>query len=416
MNLYGKFLSAPKLRFSSTHVDTNPRRGLRYYGPYDLNFLEMDKVKCIVLSPSLSDGQTLIKGLMEGEGQFKGFEDLFKLPLECIGTTIYNSEKDFNYVLNEIVSKNPDIVYVVLNDRNQNIYSQIKLELLANGIPSQMITIKEIRKTHGRVYTLENLSLATYAKIGGTPWTISTSNKSRLILGISRTKDSQEQYLVGFVVSFTNDGDFLFMRSETPVVEWTEYIERLSKLIEEAIIEYKKGIGNENKRGSIDSIIIHLHKKPGKNEINAIEDGLKCAVQDIPYAIVHLNEYSNFRLFDSSHSSYIPCKGLYVTLSLHESLILLDGRVNNERNKVGMPRILDVRIDKRSTLDVKNFSDIFKQVYDFSFINWRGFNAAAIPVTLNYSKLIAKMVGNLNTVEWNELIIKRKLRDKKWFL
>lgn len=81
-----------------------------------------------------------------------------------------------------------------------------------------------------------------------------------------------------------------------------------------------------------------------------------------------------------------------------------------------MPTVLNVRIDKRSTLTPDYFPYIFKQIYDFSFVNWRGFNAAAIPITLNYSKLIARMVINIGISNWNQIIASGRLRDKGWFL
>jgi len=49
-------------------------------------------------------------------------------------------------------------------------------------------------------------------------------------------------------------------------------------------------------------------------------------------------------------------------------------------------------------------------------VNWRGFNAAAIPVTLNYPKLIATIVGEVGADRWNQIIASGKLRDKAWFL
>jgi len=105
-----------------------------------------------------------------------------------------------------------------------------------------------------------------------------------------------------------------------------------------------------------------------------------------------------------------------VNLSSHEVLLLLDGRVGERRTKVGVPRVLNIRMDRRSTLDLDRFHELVKQINDFSYINWRGFNAASIPVTLNYSKLIARMVIELGIQNWNQIIVEGKLRYKAWFL
>ncbi|GIU68807.1 MAG: hypothetical protein KatS3mg002_0043 [Candidatus Woesearchaeota archaeon] len=414
MNLYGEILEGPKLRFgysSNSELDTYSKRGLSRYGPYDSNLLRKDKVKCILLYPEqlVMEKQTLIDGLTKGEGTFKGFNDFFKIPLEFIEEISFSS--DIKVILESIYQKNPDIVYILLNGRDSNIYSEAKSNLLANGIPSQMVTSEKIKNPTGRQHVLENICLASYGKIGGTPWTISTTDTdNKLVLGVSRAQDYNGKYLVGFVVLFTNDGDFLFINSKAPVISWDQYTKGLSELVESSIIEYTKI------KGSPTSITIHFHKRPGKGEIEAIENALKETLTNIPYAIVHVNEYSNFRLFDSSHLSYIPPKGFSVRLSSHESLILLDGRIDGNRYRIGVPRVLNVRIDKRSTLDRSKFSDLIKQIYHFSYINWRGFNAAATPITLNYSKLIARMIIELGVENWNQIIAGGKLRDKAWFL
>jgi hypothetical protein len=157
---------------------------------------------------------------------------------------------------------------------------------------------------------------------------------------------------------------------------------------------------------------VHFHKKPGKEEIETIETAFKASATSIPYAIIHLNEYTNSRLFDSTHSTYTPPKGLKIRLSLHETLLILDGRVGESRYRIGVPRILSIRMDKRSTLDAAKFPELVQQVYDFAHINWRGFNAAEIPITLNYSKLIARTVVEIDTQNWNQIIAGWRLRDK----
>jgi len=419
MSLYGEILTEPKLRFdySSTFAEGSPsksKRCLLTFGPYDSNLFGKSKINCVLIYPTGSEKYTqiLIDGLIKGEGGFRGFQSFFKVPLNFLQETAVETDiKNFTRVLESVTSTNPDIVFVLLEKRKTNLYGQAKAILLANGIPSQMVTIEQLSYTPSRRYVLENICLACYAKIGGVPWVISTSElNDSLVLGVSRAEDPNRGYLVGFVTLFTQDGDFLFMNSKAPVIKWEEYVKGLSKLIEDSISEF------ETLRGIPNSIIIHFHKRPGWKEIDAIEMALKNVARNIPYAIIHLNEYSNFRLFDSSHISYIPPKGFKVNLSTHEALLLLDGRIGDRRHKIGIPRVLDVRMDKRSTLDVALFPKLVEQIYNFSYINWRGFNAAAIPITLNYSKLIARMVIETGIEGWNQIIAGGKLRDKAWFL
>jgi len=318
MPLYGEILRQPELRFdySSTYAkDRYPKRGLLRFGPYDSEWFGKDKIKAIVMYPNGQEREKeiLIDGLIKGEGSFRGFRSFFKVPLKVIDAVMFSDIRDVELLIDQISAQEPDIVYVLLQERGSYVYKIAKSKLLANAIPSQMVTIESLNKT-GRQYTLENIALASYAKVGGTPWTVSTSDdEDNLVLGVSRAVDKTHGYLVGFVTLFTNDGDFIFMNSRAPVIRWEDYVSELSRLIEESIIEY------ESEKGTPEKIVIHLHKKPGRKEIDAIESALNAVARDIPYALIHLNEYSNFRLFDSSHSSYIPPKRLIGEIKLPRS-------------------------------------------------------------------------------------------------
>lgn len=416
MNLYGSIIPSPSLRFnysSAYAVASNPRQGLKQFGPYDSNIFDKPQIKCGLIYPNSSANikTTFVDGLLTGDGHFSGFQKLFRVPLVFDEEQSIITESKIERAIDNLIGKDLDLVFVMASSPNTPIYQTCKAKLLGNGIPSQVVIDKKLQNSTQRPWIIENIALASYAKVGGTPWVVAgPPQKNQLVLGVSRAQDKNKRFLVGFITLFTQDGDFLLMHSKAPVIDWNDYINGLEILITEAIDEY------ENRRGVPEEIIIHFHKRPGYRELEAIEEALKSKSSQIPYALLHLNEYSNFRLFDSGHRTFIPESGLKVDLSRHESVLLLDGRVGEQRRKVGVPHVLHIILDKRSTLPVENFPMLVKQVSDFSRINWRGFNAAAIPVTLNYSKLIAAMVVDIGAENWNQIVASGKLRDKSWFL
>lgn len=416
MDLYGEFLSDPILRFnysSSYAQDSYARRGVSKYGPYDSGFYGKNKITAAILYPkdATYEKDILINGLLKGEGTFKGFSELFRVQLDITDVLPYSSITSPDIHLNNIFQKNLDFVYMIISQKDELLYKRVKSKLLSNGLPSQMVTLGVLRNSYGRNYTFENIALSTYAKTGGIPWTVGTTSKeNNLVLGVSRAMDVSKKYFVGFVTLFTNEGEFIFMHSKAPVIEWSKYLEGLTELVHQAIEEY------QFHKGEPKSIIIHFHKNPGRQEVDAVDIALKKINKIIPYALVHINEYSNFRTFDSTDSSFIPTRGLKISLNQREFLLLLDGRIGDRRSKVGVPNVLNIRFDKRSTVSKDKFPEIIKQIYDFSQINWRGFNATAIPVTLNYSKLIARMMIELGVENWNAVVAEGKLRDKSWFL
>ena len=410
--MIGEILQPPDLRFNyaSTYArDKSPKRGLRRFGPYDLEHLQKDVIKCIVFYPSGKENvkEILIKGLISGEGYFNGFESLFRIPIKFIDEFSY-SENDFEILIKNVIAEYHDIdlVYFLLEKRKPEIYRKSKFLFISSGIPSQMICIDTLLNIQGLQFILENIALASYAKIGGIPWTISTKkDENILLMGVSRTKD-EKGFLVGFVTIFTYNGDFLLLNSAAPVIEWEEYLENLSELLISSIKEFKMKVGDPSK------IILHLSKKPGKKEIDAIKSALD---EDVPYALVHINDFSNFRVFDSTHPTYVPPKGLMVRLSSHEALLVNRGRMNGW-TKIGVPRVLNVRMDKRSNINSAEFLDLVRHVYDLSHVNWRGFNAESIPITLNYSRLIARVIRDIGAEKWNDIIARTRLRDKSWYL
>jgi hypothetical protein len=420
--LTGEILEPSALRFnysSSSARHFIPRQGLRIYGPYDSSILGKDKITCAIIYPSALQYAkiNLINGMTNGIGQFPGFQRVFRVPLNIVSEKMIQqeTEQEIRRAVQSLSSENPDLVFILTSMRNEVLYSSTKAELLGNGIPNQIITAGKLQNDSQLQWTLENIALACYAKIGGTPWVVtSETTKRELVIGISRAQDRSKKFVVGFVTLFTQDGDFLLLNSLAPKpIEWKqdEYVDGLASLITESYNEYCR------LQGEPESIILHLCKRPGRfREVEAIERSIHQIGKKVPYALLHLNDDSNFRLFDAANVTYVPQTGLKVELSRRNTLLLLDGRVGDRRNRRGVHRVLDISFDRRSTMDVSEFPRLVRQIYNFGRVNWRGFNAQTIPATLNYSYLIARLVTEIGSDRWNSIASAGRLRDKAWFL
>jgi len=425
----GEYLRTPQLRFNASSLQaqhSNTRQGLRLYGPYDAQRLAKDRIRCAIIYPNdLSQVKTaFVSGLTNGNGQFGGFRSLFRIPLEFVQERAISAESAD--VVRETVSAilrdhRPDIVVLVTSGRNEALYQSAKAILLGNGIPSQMIRAETIRNSRGLPWSLENIALQMYAKVGGTPWTVmSSSKRQELIIGVSRALDKARNMVVGFVTLFAHDGDYLVLHSLSPKpAAWEkldEYRNALAQLIVEAYHEYSTS------QGTPEGLVIHLCKRPGKfGEVAAVEQAMHTLGQNIPYALLHLNDDTSYRLFDTAHPTYVPLPGIKVELTPFTALLFLDGRVPDRngqefRRKRGVPRVLEIHLDRRSTVEAREFPHLVQQVFNFARVNWRGFNAQAIPVTLNYSYLVARLVSEIGADNWNAIANVVSLRDKAWFL
>ena len=418
----GELLKPPVLRFdysstSARHAD--PRRGLKTYGPYDSNILGKDSIRAAIIFPSryTREKDILVNGLLNGLHPFGGFYSLFRVQLVFVKEVQISAEdeSEIRYSIQKLASQGDvDIALVLVSAQNPGLYQAIKQELLGNGIPNQVVTVEKLRDARQAPWVLENVALACYAKTGGTPWVVASESDGReLVIGISRAQDHNKRFIVGFVTLFTQDGDFLLLHSLAPILEWEreKYVDGLSKLLIEAYHEYLR------LQGPPEAIILHLCKRPGRwREVEAIQRALQQIEAAVPYALIHLNDDSSYRLFDAGHPSYIPQAGLKVELGRRNALLLLDGRINDRRHRRGVPRVLDISMDKRSSMSADEFPRLVRQIYNFARVNWRGFNARAVPVTLNYSHLIARLIVEIGADRWNQVISMGRLRDKAWFL
>lgn len=420
--LVGEVLERTLLRFSQASPlaqNEDARRGLRQYGPYDRSTLGKEKVLALIICPKLltKAAETLSLALSKGTGYFPGFQHLFRIPMRVTGQIVLENEAtdEISRAVARASTESPDIVYIVTETRDDALYSAAKGALLGNGIPSQVVTAGKLAPNDQLQWIIENIALASYAKIGGTPWVVAARKPTRqVVIGVSRVQDRSGSLIVGIVTMFTQDGDFLLSDYVAPKpLEWNteEYVSGLTGLIVSAYRRYERDFGPP------DSIVIHLCKRPGQsNEVEAALRAVKTLGVAVPFALVHLNDDTNFRLFDTSQSHCVPPAGLVVPLAKHRYVVLLDGLVLGRRIRRGIPTPLEVSLDRRSTVQRDACPDLVKQVADFARVNWRGFNAYASPATLNYSYLIAKMISEVGIGNWNEIAAAGRLRDKAWFL
>jgi len=420
-SLYASVLENPLLRFNyalSSAVSKSSYRGISQYGPYDKDIFQKSELNLAAIYPLVEEEsiQRFVQMFRDGLGHYPGFRRWFRVDLNKFDMYPITAHlPSYKECLEKVARKDYDLVFVIADGTAQNssVYSLIKTILLGNGVPCQVIRSRTINVPNEQFrWILANIALSTYAKVGGTPWVIEARHRSEIVLGMSRAMDRAKKVIVGFTTLFKHNGDFVLSYSKSPVTTWEEYESGLENLVREAIIEYQK------KEEIPRSLVFHFHKRTGRKEIDAIKRAIDDLGIDVEYALLHLNSYSNYRIFDTTDFTHVPLNGLMVRLSSRQVLLVTDGRRPfSKRPYIGTPSVLEITMDKESTMDFKEFHRLVEQVYNFSYVNWRGFNARAVPITINYSYLIARLVSSLESIEqWNSIITNGKLIDKAWFL
>lgn len=379
----------------------------------------------------------LFFALKNGIGSFPGVESLFGMPINnenVIGIKITNSNRyslDQSYTKciesffkekNLPNSKHIYLAYILSPSMPQGIhpnpYHASKALLLSHGIPSQGIDYETVDNSNFR-WSMSNIALASFAKLGGIPWRMWNNNEAKqLIFGIGQKQfydhsTNEIKRIIGFTVCVTPDGRF---QSVTTFKPFTSRYDFISHLKEELVHAIKAGIETQ---GNVEELIIHYPKPSSQEEIKEIEEALNVVSSTsskiIPYAIVRVSESKGMYLFDSNHETRLPEEGNVARLSPIEAILCVPGR-QDKKSIHSIPKYpLRIRLE-HSTLTSTKFDQLLYQVYSLAGANWRGFNAREMPITLFYSELIADIITDLEHYEYDFLSGISKIDRTPWFL
>lgn len=405
-----EIIGKPQRYFYSNRKNT---QSLKYYDqmvkayqPYSLELYQNKQINIGIVCPMEYQGET--------EGFIKKTEAKLKEvfhfnSLNFHFKTIKNKDlESYKEVLYDEVLLKCELIYVIVNEAQEKLspsnspYYVCKAKFIGNGIPTQDIQIETIRQNLN-AFTMTNIALNSYAKLGGTAWTIEKEDKLKdeLVIGIGSTLSENGQFVLGIAQVFHNDGRYM-TGDCSPLSSFANYAENL----ENHLFKTLQPLVEEMSKTGTFRLIFHLFKSASEEyEIKAI-NGLKerLANYNFEFALVHLAYGHNFRLYYNDGNSEIK-QGTYIQLSKHSALL-------HFVSKSDLP--LKIDLDKRST-----FTSLFyiaKQVYWFSHLSHRSYMPSKRTVTIMYPSLMAKMTEELKKVEGWDYERLKAVSDKLWFI
>jgi len=175
-------------------------------------------------------------------------------------------------------------------------------------------------------------------------------------------------------------------------------------------------------------LVFHAFKPFRNVEAEAVKNAVASLGQyQVEYAFLHVVEDHPFMLFDPEQNGvydfetrttkgvFAPERGLFLRLSGHEVLVTLTGASDVKRPSDGLPRPILLRLGHESTFHDMTY--LTRQVFTFASHSWRSFFPSSLPVTVMYSELMARMLGNLSTVShWNSTVMLDRIGRTRWFL
>ena len=238
-----------------------------------------------------------------------------------------------------------DSAIVVVSEEDKSLhgadspYYVTKATLLSQGVPTQMVRIETLQNDRSLPWSLNNIALSLYAKLGGIPWALSVRQRltHEIIIGIGSTsigfdRISNRERLVGITTVFAGDGKYL-LGNATKEVNISDYKDALLDSLRSNISELSKRYGWQ-KNDHIRIIFHQSFKKYRNEEAEAVKELAGSLTDyDIEFALVHIGDDHGWRIFDPSFSgvkSYqelkgemVAPRGMIVAINSHVRLLVV---------------------------------------------------------------------------------------------
>jgi len=275
----------------------------------------------------------------------------------------------------------------------QTVYAGIKELIINKGATIQCIY--ENRYLEDSIqFQFTNIQAAILAKIGGTPWKLSTTNHNNLIIGVGAFYSSRKnKRYIGSAFRFDGSGVF----HEFSCFHESEH-ETLIAKIRSALKDYiQHNEGNPPQR-----IIIHFYKKMSKDDWKPILRMLKGLKYEIPIivATIFKTESKDIVAFDNDCPDLMPLSGTYIPIDDNTFLLYNNAKYKQEswdksqdRKTYSFP--IKIKLDSKNS-DILNNEGVIEetlvQIYQLSRMYWKSVDQQNIPITVKYPEMIAEIV------------------------
>lgn len=333
-----------------------------------------------------------------------------------------------------------DLAIVQVADATHRLRGEDNPYLVSKAVfHSQQIPVQEFKEetmamAPGNLeYALSNMALASYAKLGGIPWLMKADPTiaHEFVVGLgsafvgSGGVFGKKERVVGITTIFSGDGNY-FLSNLSRAVPMEEFGEALLEAMRTSFEQARTRMNWQ--KGDQVRLVFHSFKPMKDAEADAVK-ALAGDLKDyaVEFAFLHVIENHPLLLFDTRQrgerdfrngaikGEHAPVRGIYQALSKTEALLILTGPRELKRAEDGMPAPLLLRLHRNSSFVDLNY--LAQQVFQFSAHSWRSFLPAGMPVTIVYSQLIARLLGNLSMIpRWDPDSVRGRLGRSRWFL
>lgn len=377
--------------------------GLRDSGPYAAPEIAA-RLAFLFKSEDRSNSQDLFRALRgDTYTTFTGMEKMFRAPISKANVTgLEVSGFDIDAISSacETLKKQfPEehilpIALVPFSKHTSDVmtldYYRAKHTFLRHGFASQFIDrTKTMGDKIALKWSISNIGLATFAKMGGVPWRIKPSTKDCLIIGIGQAHVIREEVIekyFAYSVLTDSSGTYETIRVLATSQDKQAYFKALKSNLRDVLLSHQDHYS---------SFVMHVTFSLKRDEIQIIKD-LLSELQNSSngqqeFVVLKFNDHNDYFGFSTQHNSRVPFEGTITPLSKREFVMWFSGVSAADSKAPRKPeRPVHVKVlypDK--PLAMPDLQRLLQDAINIAGANWRGFNAKSMPISVYYAKLIA---------------------------
>lgn len=346
---------------------------------------------------------------------FIGIKDFFRLPgIKIEGQEIKdnNLEEFIIRIVNDKENENIYFIPIILLSRNESEkYWSIKYNSLKKQQPVQFVTLELLKNKESLKWSVSNIALQIFAKLGGIPWLMKVETKRSLIIGIGQSHEisiinNKPQIVKYFSYSVLTDSSGIYrdLKVLGKSQSKEDYLNQISEQIKNIVEKYSN---------DFDHFVIHVPFKIKRFELEKISGILKSINSEKTFLVIKVNIKNKYFGFNLSANSLVPYESTFIQLGPNDYLIWFEGlqyhNPNINKRISGPVHIEFYYSNKKLTEDEK--CSYLQDILNLSGANWRGFNAKSIPISVHYAQLVSKFIKYFSKV--GDINIEN---IKPWFL
>lgn len=243
-------------------------------------------------------------------------------------------------------------------------------------------------------------------------------------IGSARLSDSRRgagERVIGITTVLSGDGQYL-LANNTQEVCPEQYATALTGSLAETVAELRRRFAWKPKE-RVRFIFHQSFKKYKDVEAQAVRKFAESLTDfDVQYAFVHVSDSHNWMLYDPQSEGVtggrgkgVPQRGKCVRLGPYTALLTLTGPWQLKTGVQGCPHPVLINLHEGSTFTSLDY--LAWQIFNLTFMSWRGFSPSTMPVSISYSNMIVDLLSHLRHVKnWNPETLATALKERRWFL